>query len=88
MVLGYLMTIGLSKDIRCHVWPYFSKLAKKQIRQQASHKVVCQPGDCLWSHFNLPQGFVWVNIYSLYHPLRVLTNGILGFKRMGLDKIF
>ena len=43
-----LMTPGLSKDIRCHVWPYFSTLANHQIRHQATHKVSCQPGDCKW----------------------------------------
>ena len=44
-----VMTPGLSKDIRCHVWPYFSKLAIHQIRHQATHKVGCQPGDCIFS---------------------------------------
>ena len=34
------MTPNLSKDIRCHVWPYFfSKLAIHQIKHQATHKV-------------------------------------------------
>ena len=41
------MTPGLSKDIWCHVWPYFSKFANHQIRHQATHKVGCQPGDCI-----------------------------------------
>ena len=27
----------------------FSKLAIHQIRHQATHKVGCQPGDCIWS---------------------------------------
>ena len=27
----------------------FSKLAKHQIRHQATHTVGCQPGDCIWS---------------------------------------
>ena len=44
-----LMTPGLSKDIRCHEWPYFSKLTNHQIRHQATHKVGCQPGNCMWS---------------------------------------
>ena len=44
-----LMTPGLSKDIQCHVWPYFSKLANHQIRHQVTHKVGCQHGDCIWS---------------------------------------
>ena len=43
-----LMTPGLSMDIQCHVWPYFSKLANHQIKHQATHKVGCQPGDCRW----------------------------------------
>ena len=33
--LWRLITPGLNKDFRCHVWPYFSKLAKYQIRHQA-----------------------------------------------------
>ena len=37
----------------------FPKLANHQTRHQATHKVGCQPGDCIWS-LNLPQGFVWV----------------------------
>ena len=67
-----LMTPGLSKDIRCHVWPYFLQAsANQQIRHKATHKVGCQPGDFAYDHFNLPPGFVWVYMgltYSLYHP--------------------
>ena len=56
-----LMTPGLSKDIQCHVWPYFLEArANQQIRHQATHKVGCQPGDFAYCHFNLPPGFVWV----------------------------
>ena len=53
------MTPGLSKDVSCHVLPYFSKLVNHhQLRHQATHKVDCQPGDCIWSlEFSL--GFVW-----------------------------
>ena len=36
-----------------------SKFANHQIRHQVTHKVGCQPGDCIWS-LELPQGFVWV----------------------------
>ena len=49
LVLCCLMTPGLSKDIRCHVWPYFFKLANTQIRHQVTHEVGCQPGICIWS---------------------------------------
>ena len=42
-----LLTPGLSKDIRCHERPYFSKIANHQLRHQATHKVGCQPGDCI-----------------------------------------
>ena len=59
-----LMTPGLSKDIRCHVRPwhtFFSKIANHQIRHQATDKVGCRPGDCIWS-LNVPPGFVWVHI--------------------------
>ena len=44
-----LMTPGLSKDIRCHVWPYFFKLENSQIRHHPTHKMGCQPGVCIWS---------------------------------------
>ena len=33
-----------------------SELANHQIRLQATHKVGCPPGDCIWS----PWGIVWV----------------------------
>ena len=56
-----LMTSGLSKDIRCHVSPYFLYTsANQQIRHQATHKVGCQPGDFAYGHFNIPPGFVSV----------------------------
>ena len=35
------------------------KIANQQIRDQATHKVGCQPGDFAYGHFNLPPGFVW-----------------------------
>ena len=62
--------MGLSNDIQCHVLPYFSKFANHQIKHQATHKVGCQPGDCIWS-LESSSG-VCVGIYgltySLYHP--------------------
>ena len=45
VVLWYLVsdrTFGVMND---HT---FSKVANHQIRHQATHKVGCQPGDCLW----------------------------------------
>ena len=46
-----LMTPDLRKDVRCHVWPciFFKTLANSQIRHQATHKMGCQPGVCIWS---------------------------------------
>ena len=44
-----LLTPGFSKDIRYHVWPYFSEVANRQIRHQVTPKVGCQPGYCIWS---------------------------------------
>ena len=48
----------------------FSKLANHQIRHQATHKVGCQPGDCIWS-LQSSTG-VCVGMYGLtcllYHP--------------------
>ena len=51
------MTPGLS-NIRCHERPYFLKLVNRQIRHQATHKVGCQPGDCMWSQAR-SQTFLW-----------------------------
>ena len=36
------------------------ELANHQIRHQTTHKVGCPPGDCIYGHFNLPWGIVWV----------------------------
>ena len=62
-VLCSLMAPGLSEYIRCHVWPYFLELANHQIRHQATHKVGCQPGDCIWL-FKFSSG-VCVGMYGL-----------------------
>ena len=45
------------KDIQCHVWPYFLKLANHQIRPHIKWSVNMV---IAYGHFNLPQGFVWV----------------------------
>ena len=48
----------------------FSKLANHQIRHQATNKVGCQPGDCIWplqSSSGVCVGMYGL-IYSLYHP--------------------
>ena len=68
--LSCLITPGLSKDIRCHVWPYFSKVANHQIRHQATHKVGCPPVDCIWSVQSSTGVCVGMYglTYSLYHP--------------------
>ena len=50
----------------------FSKFTNHQIRHEATHKVGCQPGDCIWS-LESSSG-VCVGKYglthSLYHPQR------------------
>ena len=62
------MTTGLSKDIRCHVCDHtLSKLANHQIRQQATHKVGCQPGKCIW--FLQSSSGVYVDMYGLTYSL-------------------
>ena len=48
----------------------FSELANHQIRHQATHKVGCQPGDCvlsLWSSSGVCVGMYGLT-HSLYHP--------------------
>ena len=64
-----LMTPGLSKDIRCHVWPYFFflnlQITRSDIRPHIKLAVNLMIAN---GHFNLPLGFVWVITYSLYHP--------------------
>ena len=49
-----------------------SKLANHQIRHQATHKVGCQPGDCMFTLIFLWGlcGHVWVNILTLSSPPR------------------
>ena len=72
-VYGYgfccLMTPGLSKDIRCHVWPYFLwASANQQIRHEATHKVGSQPGDLhmiISIFLRALCGYIWVNILTL-----------------------
>ena len=69
LVLCSLMTPGLSNDIRCHVWPYFSKsqITRSDIRPHLKWAVSLVTA---YGHFNFSQGFVWVYeiTYSLYHP--------------------
>ena len=45
--LGCLTTPGHSKDIQCHVWPYFSKLANHHIRYQVTHQVGGSSTTCI-----------------------------------------
>ena len=47
LFLCCLMTSCFSKDMQCHVWPYFFELVNHQIRHQGTHKVGCQLGDCI-----------------------------------------
>ena len=50
----------------------FSKLVNHKIKHQATHKVGCQPGDCIWSFkFSSEvhmRGYGWVNILTLLPP--------------------
>ena len=70
------MTPGLSRDIRCHVWPYFSKLANHQIR----HQPIRSGLSVWWLHMVTLIflrglcGYVWVNVLTL-PPLRVTRLG-------------
>ena len=63
------MTPGLSKDIRCHVWPYVSKLAIHQIADIRSH--IKWAVSLVIAHM-VPSiflrglcSYVWVNILTL-----------------------
>ena len=47
MGLCCLMTHGLSKDIECHVWPYYSLFINHQIRHQSTSKSGSCPGDLI-----------------------------------------
>ena len=71
------MTPDLSKDIQCHVWPYFSKLSNQQIRHQATHKVGCQASDCIWSLYSFSwglYGYVWVNMMETCRNVLYLSD--------------
>ena len=46
----------------------FSKLANHQIRHQATHKVGCQLGDCIWSLYSGDCVGMYEFTYSFYHP--------------------
>ena len=71
-----LMTPGLSKDIRCHVWPCFFYTCKSP-DQTSGHTSWAVSLVIAHGHFILPQGlrFVWVCMsfiaLSLYHPWRL-----------------
>ena len=66
-----LVTPGLSKETKDH---NFSRLANHPTRHQATHKVGCQPGDCIWSLQSSSgvcvgmYGLTYGLTYSLYHP--------------------
>ena len=53
------MTPGFSKNIRCHIYAYFSKPANHHIRYQTTRKAAVSLL-IAYGHFNLHQGFVWV----------------------------
>ena len=63
------MTPGFSKDIQCHVWPYFFwtctklQITRLDIRQHIKWAVSLVIAYC---HFNFPQGFVWVCPWGKY----------------------
>ena len=66
LVWFVLITPDLSKDIQCHDHT-FPKFINHQIRLQATHKVSCQPGDCIWSLYS--SSGVCVDTYGLTYPL-------------------
>ena len=51
-------------------------LAIQQIRHQATHNVGCQSSDYVISHFNLPQGFVWVSMGHHTHDHFITPKGM------------
>ena len=67
-----LMTPGLSKDIRCHAWPYFFFSTCKSPEQTSGYTNWAVRLMIAHGHFNLPEGFVWVyvlvNILTLSPP--------------------
>ncbi len=66
----------------------FSELPNHQIRHQATDKVGCQPGDCMWSLY-ISHGFVWVTILTLLPPRELRLEAILGVGiRIGYTVIF
>ena len=78
-----LLTPGLNKDIRCHVWPYYFlclQITKSDIGPQAKWALSRPIAE---GHFNLPQGFggyVWVNTLTL-SPKRVCAKRWNGIRR-------
>ena len=55
----------------------FSSLANYQIRHQATHKVGCEPGECIWSL--LSSSGVCVGIYGLTYSIAPEGGIYLGF---------
>ena len=65
VLLHCLMTSGLYYRhimLSC-MTTLFWMIAHHQISHHATGKVSCQSGDCRWP-FNLPQGFVWLCMWS------------------------
>ena len=54
------MTPGLSEEFCIMQDHTFSKLPNHLVKHHTTHKIGCQPGDCIYGHFNLPLGCVWV----------------------------
>ena len=65
----------------------FLKLANHQIRHQATHKVGCQTGDCIWSLYS--SSGVCVGIYgltySLYRPRESQEHEMRGSRGHGFE---
>ena len=86
-VLCCLMTPGLSKDIRCHVWPYFLSTCKSDIRPHIKWAVslvnlhmatsISRQGLC---------GYIWVIILIL-SPQRGCNFKEGGFHRTVIIRI-
>ena len=56
--LGCSMIPGSSKDIQCHVWPYFLNLQITRLDIRPHIKLTVSLV-IAYGHFKLPQGFVW-----------------------------
>ena len=60
LVLCCLMTPGSVRTFGVMHDHTLSQLANQQVRHQATHKLRCQPGDCIYGPFSISKGLVWI----------------------------